>query len=96
MIASFIHDPMVIQRILKHLELWASEPMQRGPPQDAGPADSSHWPSKAQLPLEYVPVPDIARALSPPLLGRAMARSGASGGFRHGVSPVNPHLRKYH
>ncbi len=57
---ALIHDPPVMQRILEHLGLWDPEPVERGPPQDAGPAESPDWPAKAQLPLEYVPIPDIA------------------------------------
>ena len=59
-VIALIHYPLVIQRILEHLGLWAPEPAARGPPQGADPADSPDWPAKAQLPLEYVPVPDIA------------------------------------
>ena len=55
-----IHNHLVIQQILEHLRLWRPEPVERGPPRDADSADSPHWPSTAQLPLEYVPVPDIA------------------------------------
>jgi len=56
-VIALIHDPGVIQRILKHLGLWDPEPGARGPPPDA---DAPDWPDKAQLPLAYVPVPDIA------------------------------------
>ncbi len=33
-VITLIHDPQVIQRILKHLGLWAPEPVQRGPPEE--------------------------------------------------------------
>lgn len=56
-VIALINDPGIIQRILEHLGLWDTETMQRGHPEETDPAD---WPSKAQLPLEYVPVPDIA------------------------------------
>lgn len=59
-VSALIHDSSVIQRILKHLGLWAPEPEARKPPQDANPADLPQWPSTDQLPLKYVPVPDIA------------------------------------
>ena len=38
-VIALIHDPGVIQRILKRLGLWDPEPMQRGPPQETDPAD---------------------------------------------------------
>ncbi len=59
-VIALIHDPSVVQRILEHLGLWDPEPVARDPPQGADPAAAPHWPAKAQLPLEYVPVPDIA------------------------------------
>ncbi len=54
-----IYQSLIIQQILGHLGLWDPEPVERGPPKDKNPADAPHWPAKAQLPLEYVPVPDI-------------------------------------
>jgi len=59
-VIALIHGPLIIQQILEHLGLWDPEPVKRGPPQDKDSADAPHWPAKAQLPLEYVPVPDIA------------------------------------
>ncbi len=59
-VLALIHHPLVIQRMLAHLGLWDPDPVERGPPQDVGPVDGSQWPAKAQLPLEYIPVPDIA------------------------------------
>ena len=61
---------LIIQQILEHLALWQPEPLERGPPQDADPADSPLWPAKAQLPLEFVPVPEIAGTMAPLPFGR--------------------------
>ena len=59
-VVALIHNPLVVQRILEHLRLWDPEPVERGPPQGTDSATSTPWPSTAQLPLEYAPVPDIA------------------------------------
>jgi hypothetical protein len=55
-VIAVINDPGVIRRILEHLKLWNPRPSNRSPPDDPAP----HWPTNAQIPLEYVPVPDIA------------------------------------
>lgn len=54
-IMTLIEDPPIIEKILKHLHLW--EPRPPGP---SPPAQETDWPVGSQLPLTYVPVPDIA------------------------------------
>ncbi len=55
-VIAVIHDGSVIRQILEHLKLWNPRPTERSPPH----GESPDWPVNAQLPVEYVPVPDIA------------------------------------
>jgi len=55
-VIAVINDKGVIRSILEHLKLWNPRPSNRSPPDKGSP----NWPVNAQLPVEYVPVPDIA------------------------------------
>jgi len=57
-VIAVIHETAVIRQILQHLKLWHPRPIECGPPKD----DAPNRPVHAQLPLEYVPVPDIGRS----------------------------------
>ncbi len=46
---SVIEEPLVIDRILCHLGLWAPRPPEEG-----------DWPVNGQIPLTYEPLPAIA------------------------------------
>jgi len=50
-----IDDPGVVRRILEHLQRWAPEATERGPP-----VPHPEWPANAVIPLAYHAVPDIA------------------------------------
>ncbi len=49
-----IEEPDVIERILRHVGAWSPLPASRGPP---GQTD---WPTEAQIPITYEPLPPIA------------------------------------
>ncbi len=51
---SVIVEPLVIERILRHLGLWDPRP-----PSQAQP-ESDDWPVNGQIPLTYEPLPAIA------------------------------------
>ena len=51
---SVIDDPLVIERILRHLGLWDPRPPGQAPP------ESDDWPVNGQIPLTYEPLPAIA------------------------------------
>ena len=51
---SVIEEPLVIERILRHLGLWDPRPPGQGPP------DDDDWPVNGQIPLTYEPLPAIA------------------------------------
>ncbi len=55
-VIAVINDRSMIRLILAHLKLWNPGPPTRSPPDEGSP----DWPVSAQLPVEYVPVPDIA------------------------------------
>ncbi len=57
-VIAVINDGSVIQQILQHLKLWNPRPTERSPPHEGTP----DWPVNAQLPVEYVAVPDIGRS----------------------------------
>ncbi len=54
-IIALIEDGDVIERILKHLNVWDPQPKTIAP---AGP--DPPWPQGETIPLTYHPVPDIA------------------------------------
>jgi len=54
-VIALIEQAPVIERILRHLGAWQPRPPGPGPP-----AETADWPSGAQVPLTYHPVPDIA------------------------------------
>jgi hypothetical protein len=47
-VIALIDDPAVVRRILEHLERWAPEPAERGPP-----AEAPEWPRRALIPITY-------------------------------------------
>jgi len=51
---SVIEEPLVIERILRHLGLWSPRPPGQAPPE----VDSR--PVNGQIPLTYEPLPAIA------------------------------------
>ncbi len=51
---SVIEEPLVIERILRHLGLWAPRPPSQAPP------GNDDWPVNGQIPLTYEPLPAIA------------------------------------
>jgi len=54
-IIALIDEPAIIERILKHLQVWTPGP---APIQPAG--RDPPWPKGENLPLTYHSVPDIA------------------------------------
>jgi hypothetical protein len=54
-IIALIDDAGVIERILRHLNLWDPQPETPSP---AGP--DPPWPKGETIPLTYHPLPDIA------------------------------------
>ena len=52
---ALIEDPLVIEKILKHLHRW--DPFQPG---QAPPTEGLGWPDNSQIPLTYASLPDIA------------------------------------
>jgi hypothetical protein len=51
---SVIEEPVVIERILRHLGLWDPRPSSQAPPED------DDWPVNGQIPLTYESLPAIA------------------------------------
>jgi len=51
---SVIEEPLVIERILRHLGLWDLRPPSQAPPED------DDWPVNGQIPLTYEPLPAVA------------------------------------
>ena len=60
-VIALIDDPTVVRRILEHLQRWAPEPAERGPP-----AQAPAWPRNALIPITPTTrSPTSHRAIAP-------------------------------